>query len=86
MVDLLAAAVTRSRKQQHKVWEDGYYAEDVFSAEFLRQKMTYLHNNPCQPRWQLVERPEDYVWSSARLYVLGEPAVIPLDNASELLV
>ena len=76
----------RARKQRYKVWEDGYDARDVFSPDFLRQKMTYIHNNPCQPHWHLVERPEDYVWSSARHYLLNEAAIIPLDSAVELLV
>ncbi len=77
--------VTRPDKQRYKVWEDGYDARDIFSPEFLRQKMTYMHNNPCQSNWNLVERPEDYVWSSARFYLLEEPAIIPLDNANLLL-
>ncbi len=85
-LDFLAAAVTRPEKQNSKVWEDGYNAKDVFTPDFLRQKMTYSHNNPCQPHWNLVELPEDYPWSSARFYILGEPAIIPLDNASELLI
>ena len=51
----------------------------------IRRKMTYMHNNPCQPHWNLVEHPEDYVRSSARFYLLEEPAIIPLDNANLLL-
>jgi putative transposase len=81
----LASAGPRHSKQKYKVWEDGYDARDIFSPDFLRQKMTYVHNNPCQPHWDLVERPEDYIWSSARLYLLEEPSIIPLDNASVLL-
>ncbi len=71
--------------QQYKVWEDGYDARNVFSADFLRQKMEYCHNNPCQPQWKLAERPELYPWSSARYYLLGEPAVIAVDDVRELL-
>ena len=85
VLDLLASAVARSDKQRYKVWEDGYNAKDVFSSEFLRQKMTYSHNNPCQPHWRLAECPENYVWSSARFYLLEKPAIIPLDNANFLL-
>jgi len=85
-LDLLASVVTDPQRQQYKVWEDGYEAKDVFSPDFLRQKMTYTHNNPCQPHWNLVARPEDYVWSSARFYLSEEPAVIPLDSANHLLV
>ena len=82
----LREAVLRPEKQQYKVWDDGYNAKDVFTPGFLRQKLDYIHHNPVQPHWQLVERPEDYVWSSARFYLLGEPALIPLCDAQELLV
>jgi len=34
--------------------------------------------------WQLAEHAEDYVWSSARFYVLNEPALMPLSDAREL--
>jgi putative transposase len=60
-LDFLAAAVKRPDKQRFKVWEDGYLAKDVFSPEFLWQKIEYVHNNPVQPHWRLAERAEDYV-------------------------
>jgi len=85
VLDFLASVVTRPDKQRYQVWEDGYDARDIFSPEFLQQKMTYVHNNPCQPHWNLVKRPEDYAWSSARFYLLEEPTLIPLDNANLLL-
>jgi putative transposase len=84
-LEILASVVTKPAKQRYKVWEDGYQAKDIFTPEFLRQKMTYVHDNPCQPHWQLAECPEDYIWSSARFYALAEPALIPLDNANALL-
>ena len=84
VLDFLAEAVTRPEKQRFKVWEDGYNAKDVFSPDFLLQKMEYIHNNPLQPHWRLAERAEDYIWSSARFYLLDEPALIPLTDAREL--
>ena len=84
-LDFLAQAVTRPAKQQYKVWQDDYLAKDVFSPGFLLQKMEYIHNNPLQPHWQLVERPEDYAWSSARFYLTDEPCIIPIDDARKLL-
>jgi putative transposase len=86
VLDFLASTVKQPGKQRYRVWEDGYNAKDVFSPEFLRQKMSYIHNNPCQPHWNLVERPEKYIWSSARFYLLEETAIIPLDNANHLLI
>ena len=85
VLGFLASAVARSEKQRYRVWEVGYDARDVFSPEFLRQKMTYSHNDPCQPHWGLAECPEDYVWSSARFYLTEESAIIPLDSADLLL-
>lgn len=41
-----------------------------------------MHNNPYQPHWDLAERPEDYIWSNARFYLLEQPAIIPLYNAN----
>ena len=80
-----AAAVKSRQKQEHAVWVDEYQAKNVFSPTFLRQKLDYIHDNPTQPHWNLVERPEDYVWSSARFYLTGGRALIPLSDARELL-
>ena len=86
VLQFLGEAVQRPDKQRYQVWDEDYDAKDVFSPDFLREKMEYTHNNPIQPHWQLVDRAEDYVWSSARFYLLGEPALIPLSDATQLLV
>lgn len=82
---VLEEAARSIRDQRYKVWEDRYDARDVFSEDFLRQKAEYCHNNPCQPHWGLADSPEQYPWSSARFYLLGEPAIIPVDDVSHLL-
>lgn len=72
--------------QQYKVWEDSYDARDVFTPEFLWQKMEYIHYNPCRPKWNLAGSPEEYPWSSARFYMLDKPSVIPVNGVRELFV
>ena len=72
-------------QQEYKVWESGYDARDVFSMEFLQQKMDYIHSNPCQPQWNLVDVPEAYLWSTERFYLAEEPCVIPIDDIREYL-
>jgi hypothetical protein len=57
----------------------------VFSPDFLRQKVEYTHNNPCQPHWQLAAKPEEYVWSSAGFYLAGRRALIPLSDVRDFL-
>jgi putative transposase len=84
-LDFFAAKVERPTKQQYKIWEDDYNAKDVVSAEFLQQKMAYIHNNPCQSHWNLSATPEDYLWSSARFYLTDEPCIIPIDDARKML-
>ncbi len=79
------SAVKPGQRQQYAIWEDEYQAKNVFSPDFLRQKLDYIHNNPVQPHWHLAERPEDYPWSSARFYLMGQPTLIPLSDARELL-
>jgi REP element-mobilizing transposase RayT len=85
-LDFLASTVTRPDRQNHKVWEDGYVAKVVFSPEFLRQKIEYIHNNPCQPHWSLAAHPAEYIWSSARFYLTDQPAIIPVQDARKLMV
>ncbi len=85
-LEALADMVTRPDRQKYKVWEDGYLPKNIVAPAFLEQKLTYLHNNPIQPHWQLSDTAEDYPWSSARYYLKGEPAIIPIKDVRELLV
>ena len=54
------------RNQKYKVWQNGYYAEKVFSQKFIKQKVNYIHNNPVKDK--IVANAEDYLYSSARNY------------------
>ena len=82
----LLQSLNQDNRQEYKVWEDGYDARDVFSQDFLSQKMEYIHFNPCRPKWNLAGTPEEYPWSSARYYVLDKPSVIPVDDVRDLFV
>jgi REP element-mobilizing transposase RayT len=54
------------RDQKYKVWQTGYHAEMLFSGNFIKQKIKYIHNNPVKE--EIVSKPEDYLYSSARNY------------------
>jgi REP element-mobilizing transposase RayT len=43
---------------KHKIFEDGYDSQIIQSRKFLLQKLNYIHNNPCQEKWQLASSPE----------------------------
>jgi hypothetical protein len=53
-------------KQTNQIWTHENHAEQIYSQKFLEQKIEYIHNNPV--RAGIVERPEDYLYSSARNY------------------
>jgi putative transposase len=52
------------------VWQARYYGFNIYSGAKLREKLTYMHNNPV--RAGLVKDPCDWQWSSARWYLRGE--------------
>ena len=52
--------------KEFKLWQDGYYSESICSYNFYRQKLDYIHMNPV--RQEIVQRPEDYMYSSAKNY------------------
>lgn len=51
-------------------WQERYYDFNVWSSAKRIEKVKYIHRNPV--RRELVERPEDWVWSSFRNYLIGE--------------
>lgn len=54
-------------KQVNQIWTHENHAELIYSQKFIEQKITYIHNNPV--RAGIVEKQEDYLYSSARNYV-----------------
>lgn len=65
------------RGRDHKVWIEGNHPVLIESAEFFRQKLNYLHENPV--RKGLVERPEHWAFSSARNYLLSDSSVLEVE-------
>ena len=68
------------KESRYQVWQEGYHPQLISSEEMLRQKVEYIHENPVKAG--LVERQEDWVYSSARSY-LGEAGVLEIDEIEE---
>ncbi len=62
----ILAARNLKTKQKYKIWQRGYMAIEISSNNFLDQKIEYIHQNPV--RAGLVNKAEDYLFSSARNY------------------
>ncbi|NPD48368.1 transposase, partial [Lentimicrobium sp. S6] len=54
------------REQEYKLWQSGNHAKVIYTTKFFYEKLNYIHQNPVQE--MLVERPEEYLFSTARNY------------------
>jgi len=75
---LLAQLRSNKTDRKYSVWQSGHMAKEIESASFFEQKLEYIHNNPLQEHWQLSATPEDYLYSSAKDYLLGETGILPI--------
>jgi hypothetical protein len=51
----------------------------------LKTKLNYIHLNPMHELWNLVSKPEDYEFSSARFYELGELEEVNVSHYNDYL-
>ena len=75
----------RDKRHQHSIWQD-IQAKNIYSYEFLSEKMEYLHSNPVSKDWQLVKERGDYRYSSACFYDNGDTPIIPITDINEWLM
>jgi putative transposase len=59
-------------------WQVRYYDFNVFTHDKRVEKLKYMHRNPVTRG--LVERPEDWSWSSFRHYLLDEPGAVGISR------
>jgi REP element-mobilizing transposase RayT len=60
------------------VWERRYFDFNVFTERKRVEKLRYIHRNPI--RRGLVERSEDWKWSSFRFYLEGESYIVRMSQ------
>jgi putative transposase len=63
--------------RQH-FWQARYYDFNVWTEKKRIEKLRYIHRNPVTRG--LVERPEDWRWSSFRHYLTGEAGVVEIES------
>ena len=59
-------------------WERRYYDFNVWTENKCVEKLRYLHRNPVKRG--LVERPEDWAWSSFRHHISGEEGIVQIES------
>ena len=72
------ADVRPSGRTTYRFWlRGGGYDRNLRSSSDVFEKIRYIHENPV--RRGLVERPEDYPFSSAGDWINGKPGPVPID-------
>jgi putative transposase len=74
----------RDQHEEHSIWQD-VQAKNVFSEDFLVQKMEYIHQNPVAKEWSLVKDRAEYKYSSACFYDEDRQPIIEIDDIREFL-
>ena len=86
--DLLATlsknvdAKRKTNNKQHEVWELSFDWKYCENYKFLKQKLDYIHANPCSGKWNLCNGPIGYLHSSAKYYA-GESGGYEIDIIEE---
>jgi putative transposase len=74
----------RDPRHEHSIWQD-IQAKNIYSMDFLKQKLEYIHQNPVSKEWKLVKDRADYPYSSAGYYDYGRKPIIEITDINECL-
>ena len=61
-----------SSSREYQFWKRNSLPVLLYTPKIVYQKLTYIHNNPCQGNWMLAPSPIDYKYSSALFYETGD--------------
>jgi putative transposase len=68
-----------ARTMRWPFWQPQYLDSHVFTDIKRIEKLDYLHANPVKRG--LVERPEDWLWSSCRYYLTGNQGRVEIESS-----
>ena len=67
----------RNEHDRQPLWNKRGYDFNIHREKTLAQKLEYCHRNPVAA--ELVDRPEQWRWSSYRFYECGDRSLLPMD-------
>lgn len=62
---------------KYQVWKQDNRPKLLLHPKFIYQKLNYIHFNPVEE--EIVENPEDYLYSSARNYLSYEEVILEVE-------
>ena len=72
-----------AKDRKYQIWKRKSLSIPIDNNLIFEQKLNYIHENPLQAKWQLVDKPEDYFYSSALFYATGIDHLNMLTNGFE---
>jgi hypothetical protein len=54
-LNLLVEAKDRERNKKHEVWENSFDWKECRTNRFMKQKLDYMHDNPCRGTMNYLE-------------------------------
>lgn len=66
------------QQDKRPFWQRRYYDFNIWNRAKTTEKLRYIHRNPV--RRGLVEKPEDWPWSSFRHYATGEVGIVEIES------
>ncbi len=66
--NLLKLFFVNKADRKYQFWQRNTLDIEVFSEKMFDQKLVYIHNNPLQKHWRLVDDAGKYRYSSASYY------------------
>ena len=66
--DVLKKFKVDEHDRVYRVWQRDSLAIEIFNNEMLEQKLEYIHNNPINKKWNLVNERDEYTFSSSKYY------------------
>ena len=77
-------AKRKANKKLHEVWKLSFDWKYCNSRRFVKQKLDYMHDNPCSGKWALCNSPIEYIHSSAKYYLAGEDGLYIVTDAEDI--
>jgi len=78
ILGLLKTSYYKKKDYENQIWQRENFPEPIETENFFESKVNYIHYNSVKKDY--VEKPEDWVYSSAKDRILGKSGVIKLDD------
>jgi putative transposase len=78
LLELFQTEARRNGRRGFQVWMPRFDDVLIYTGKQYRIKLNYIHYNPVKRG--LVDKPEDWKYSSARNYILRDDSIITLDT------